>query len=422
MIKVVVSNFSCIETANFELGPITILIGPQASGKSIICKLSYFFIDILQQQARFISDGTSFDSYKKFIKDKFHEWFPLSAWGEGLFIIEFKAGNCEIRLSRTSYRGVPSDNFRVWTSEALKAHYAGLLKLKASSSKQSKISDDDFDFELMMTVHDAVRKDLSKLLGNDFISSQLFVPAGRSFFTSIGKAVSAFEHGGILDPLILNFGRIYAQLRDGSVRFYSKKSPHLNSVTTKLNDIFGGEFKNKGGEEFVLSKDGRRIPLSALSSGQQELLPLIAVLPRLLIHRNDGARMLTYIEEPEAHLFPGAQSKLIEALGSIVNYSEGSLNMVLTTHSPYVLSKFNNLIKAGQLAESLGGKKKEDIDKVIPRNCQMPKQQVRAYAIVDRKLIDIIDSEGLIAADYLDGVSGDISNEFSNLLNIEFSQ
>lgn len=422
MIKVAVSNFSCIESADFELGPITVLIGPQASGKSILCKLSYFFIDILQQQARLISDGVTFDSYKNFIKERFHEWFPLSAWGDALFVIEFKAGNCEIRLSRTSYRSVPSDNFRLWTSESLKSHYAGLLRIKSNSSKQSKISDDDFDFELMMTVHDAARKDLSKLLGDDFISGQLFVPAGRSFFTSIGKAVSAFEHGRILDPLILSFGRIYAQLRDNSIHVYGKKSPHLKSVATKLNDIFGGEFKTKGSEEFVLSNDGRRIPLSALSSGQQELLPLIAVLPRLLAVRGDGARMLTYIEEPEAHLFPGAQSRLIEALGSIVNYSEGSLNMVLTTHSPYVLSKFNNLIKAGQLAASVGTKKKEEIDKIIPKNCQMPKDQVRAYAIVDRKLVDIIDSDGLIAADYLDEVSGDISNEFSNLLGIEFSQ
>lgn len=51
----------------------------------------------------------------------------------------------------------------------------------------------------------------------------------------------------------------------------------------------------------------------------------------------------------------------------------------------------------------------------------LPKQ-VNAYAIIDGQLKNIIDKYGLIAADYLDDVSGDISKEFSKLLAIEFSK
>lgn len=421
MTKIVVSKFSCIEQATLKLGPLTVLIGPQASGKSILCKLNYFFIDILQQQPNSASDGMSFDAYKDKIKEKFIEWFPLTAWGTALFVIEFQAGDCEIRFSRTSYRGVPSDNFRIWVSEGFKAHYASLMKLRQNILNKSRHVDDDADFSLFMGLHEASQKSLRKLLGDDYLSSQIFVPAGRSFFTSIGKALSAFEHGKTLDPLIMNFGRLYARYRDRSYRTYPRhRYAGLSSIMSSLNEIFGGELKAKGDDEYVLCKDGRRIPFSALSSGQQELLPLITVLPRLIRQGGVENRHLAYIEEPEAHLFPGAQSKLIAALASIVNHSEQTVKMVLTTHSPYVLAKFNNLIKAGQIS-SIGKKEKEAVEKIIPTSFQMPKGFVNAYAIIDKKLECIMDDDGLIAADYLDDVSGEISNEFSQLLAVEFS-
>lgn len=421
MARLKISHFSCIDCATFETGDITVLIGPQASGKSVICKMHYFFFDILQQQARVVAEGMTFEAYKEFVKERFYEWFPPSAWGKSKFVIEFHAGECEIRFSRTGYRGEASDNFRIWTSEALKSHYANLLKIRQTLERKSKSPDDDLDFNTFLNVYEASSKSLAKLMSKDGLASQFFVPAGRSFFTSIGKAVSAFEHSKVIDPSILNFGRLYAQLRDRSFRIYPKKPQSIGLIISKLNEIFGGEIKSKGNEEYVLSTDGRKIPFSALSSGQQELLPLITVLPHLLSIRGKDTTTLAYIEEPEAHLFPGAQSKLIEALAGMVNSSQGTTKMVLSTHSPYVLSKFNNLIKAGELAGKLANAQRVEIDKIIPKQAQLPKGSVRAYAIVDRKLVDIIDSDGLIAADYLDEVSGEISCEFSDLLSLEFS-
>jgi len=37
-----VKNFSVIKEAKLEFGKITVLIGPQSSGKSLLCKLAYF--------------------------------------------------------------------------------------------------------------------------------------------------------------------------------------------------------------------------------------------------------------------------------------------------------------------------------------------------------------------------------------------
>ncbi len=38
-----VKNFSVIKEAKLEFAKITVLIGPQASGKSLLCRLAFFF-------------------------------------------------------------------------------------------------------------------------------------------------------------------------------------------------------------------------------------------------------------------------------------------------------------------------------------------------------------------------------------------
>jgi hypothetical protein len=264
-------------------------------------------------------------------------------------------------------------------------------------------------------------------MGSDSLDNLIFVPAGRSFFTSVGKAVAAFEHGRILDPLTLRFGRLYAQFRENRSLYIERTHSSTRKFMAALNDIFGGELLEERGTEYVVTADGRKIPLSALSSGQQELLPLITVLPFLGFGRHEKQRALIFIEEPEAHLFPRAQSQLVEALAALASASHSALRMVLTTHSPYVLSKFNNLIRAGQLARRFRDKdqykaKKAALDKLIAPSSQIAEHRLQAYAIVDGTLKKIVGKDGMIDAEYLDEVSGDISHEFSELLKLEFAE
>lgn len=53
------------------------------------------------------------------------------------------------------------------------------------------------------------------------------------------------------------------------------------------------------------------------------------------------------IEEPEAHLHPEAQVKLIEQLLAL---SKIGVKVVLTSHSDYIYNKLSNLVSVGGLA------------------------------------------------------------------------
>ena len=80
------------------------------------------------------------------------------------------------------------------------------------------------------------------------------------------------------------------------------------------------------------------------------------------------------------------------------------------------------MIKAGSLAESLPGRKLDRLEKIVGKKFRLKKNYVKAYAIIDGNVDNIIDSDGLIAADYLDGVSGEIGQQFGDLLSLEFSE
>lgn len=421
MRQITIENFSCIKEAALEFNRMTVLIGPQASGKSVICKLGYFFIDILSHQATLIIDGATFEAYKEYVASKFLEWFPFSAWGDGKFVISFSAGDYKISIARTSYSKKVSAKFRIKFSDEFIEQYAEtrILAAKVLEKAASK-NVGAYDYEREWRVRDLTERFAEKMLGKDFIAGQMFIPAGRSFFTSIGKAVAAFEQGRVLDPLIIQFGRLFTAYKDRSNYFVP---PGAKERRAALDDAFekilGGRLIFAGDQEFVECTDGRRVPLSALSSGQQELLPLVTVVPRMATRR---VRQAIYIEEPEAHLFPSAQSNLVEIFASMISQSATGLDMILTTHSPYVLVKINNLIKAGQLGRSQSGLRRERVQAVIPRSAWLGSRFVNAYAIKDGVVEKIMDEDGMINADYLDNVSGEIASEFLRLLEIETAE
>lgn len=177
--------------------------------------------------------------------------------------------------------------------------------------------------------------------------------------------------------------------------------------------------------------DGRRVPFSSLSSGQQELLPIWYFLDNLMLmdsyHANrpgkkasdsDRSGELIYIEEPEAHLFPAAQSMLLDTLVDAVLGGSKSRSLVVTTHSPYIMTKLNVLLKAGQIGRRK--KRTKELAEIIPRSRWLSRSDVTAFSIKDGYLRSIFDEEsGLIDAEFLDSISEVTSHQFMTLLDME---
>ena len=350
MTTLYVRDFSCIDEAKINLSRMTILIGPQSSGKSVLSKLIYFFYDILSRQLLALEDQKTLKLFKAELAEEFAVWFPPSAWGKLNFVIHFAAGPYSARLTRSTGKH-GRDTALVKFSSFLENEYNALLKdisaRKQRSSKRALSFSEDFD--LQHRIRSAAERVQKKELGLNFVDYQLFVPAGRSFFTNVGKAIAVFEQGGILDPLTLQFGRFFSSAREvGWLRLerywrYQTKE-RLFQRGDLMRSFFGGVVRTIRDQQYIESDDGRKIPFSALSSGQQEILPLMFALEMSRRRERD----IIYIEEPEAHLFPATQSLLVEYLAESIFWSKYK-RMLITTHSPYILAKMNILAKAGTL-------------------------------------------------------------------------
>lgn len=123
-----------------------------------------------------------------------------------------------------------------------------------------------------------------------------------------------------------------------------------------------------------------------------------------------------FLNLPETSLFPTRQIDVVDSIG--VN-SNDDIDVVVYTHSPYILTALNNLIYAGILYAD----KKVDKDKlkdIMSARYTIEPGIVSAYHIEDGELINIIDEEsGLIISEKLDEVSFLIEKEFDSLCNLD---
>ena len=162
-----------------------------------------------------------------------------------------------------------------------------------------------------------------------------------------------------------------------------------------------------------MGNESKWVYLKFSSSGQQESLWILMIIFSLIL---ENTKAFLIAEEPEAHLFPAAQREMVNAFALLHNATNGGL--FITTHSPYILTSFNNLLYAYKVASETG--KEEEVSKVINRELWINPDEVNAFYVDNGKIEDILDDEfKTIKAEVIDQISNEINKEFDMLLDIE---
>lgn len=227
-----------------------------------------------------------------------------------------------------------------------------------------------------------------------------------------------------------------------------------NTVFTKKNPLSlafadGMEYYHDGYNDYVkLQKSDTALLLEHTSSGIQSTVPVSVLVHYLcyitgmpsrrtpsMVKKNNvqgfGVENATnrlnyynypqlYIEEPEQHLYPTSQAQLLRDIISQFTMAMEKTGypgyVVMTSHSPYILTQLNVLLKARKAYL----KDKESACKLIPKDCILPLKYYSAYYVTqDGKMENMMDSEtGLIQGEYLDTVSETIEKELSQLNDI----
>jgi hypothetical protein len=416
MRRLTVKNFSVIKDATLDFGGINVIIGPQASGKSLLCRLAYFFLDIVSIAPEALSDDTTLKAFRQQVRDSFIAWFPVNAWGKKKFEISYTHASLNISIVRTSRSGSLGEKIWLSLGQEFSTAYEGALQdIQAFNARPKKDEEEEEGGYGLWSTREIASRRLSTLFEKGQTPLQTYIPAGRAFFTTYSKAITAFESGS-LDPITSRFGRTIERIFNDNLFLSSGEEELAVTFDEMRARILKGSIKNKRGILSFVADDGRTLSLTHLSSGTQEVLPLLASLRFTLRSR---ASRTVFAEEPEAHLFPSAQVDIVRLVSWLANVRRQKSCWVITTHSPYILTAFNNLIEAGQAAR-INSKLRDEVAKIIPEHFWIKEGDFKAYAIEDGKLKSILNESGFVEGNYLDQISEVIGNEFDELLGLEY--
>ena len=121
-----------------------------------------------------------------------------------------------------------------------------------------------------------------------------------------------------------------------------RKIPNDQFFQSMMRRLTNGEIELRDGQTFLRLPTGTSIPISAAASSVKELAPLLLLLQSEL---NISAYSLLF-EEPEAHVHPKSQDLVSDLIARCFNRG---VQFQITTHSDFILGRFNQLIRLGNL-------------------------------------------------------------------------
>lgn len=159
-----------------------------------------------------------------------------------------------------------------------------------------------------------------------------------------------------------------------------------------------------GGRELrVRVPKGPTIDLSLASSSIKQLAPYLLYLR----HRASPGSLLI-IDEPEMNLHPDTQVRFLESLAILVNLG---VHVLVTTHSPYFVDHLNNLIQ-GKVGDPVVLKKQAKSLYLGDPRAFLRLDQVGAYEMRDFKLVSLQRPEGDLRWDTLSEPFNQLQQKF----------
>lgn len=412
--RIVIHNFGPIKEADIETKRYTVFIGQTSTGKSVAAKLIAMAnsLDFLT-----LKDG----DYVKFTKQLLPQ-----------YCIDFEIGadtSIEIMMSNVSWairnneftkkgeiaapwsyiNTAQFDNHAALDLELMLNMMSGNFDMKTFADKTFALISDSFVNGKPLNADDlpeyqknSLRIGLIKFFNK--MQSPVYIPAERILMSLFTNSVFSLLQNNLPIPeSIKRFGSQYEEAK-------------ANQANLPI-DFLGVEVKFSNGMDTIrLNGDNVEIEFKQASSGMQSIIPLWAVFCSSLQY--SLARSIV-IEEPELNLFPTLQVALVNRMVELLKPT--SAKLVITTHSPYILSALDNLIYAKDVYDRADESHKEKVAEVVSADAMVPYDDVAAYHFNDDGIVTYIcDPEARSTGAYaLDTASNETANVFNQLLAID---
>ena len=237
----------------------------------------------------------------------------------------------------------------------------------------------------------------------------LFIPADRNIAANYPDALKRIFYGGIKSDLHTRTATRSRANLHLIARFLEKNEEFLDAFSTQnFRNLFDERIEEESEEvdkpimEFLLKKislilNGEyetidKISQSRLfshptgenttflenaSTGQQNLIRILQDAFMSMLYNEMVFRV---IEEPEAHLHPTTQKHLMHIIALMRNHIDSQI--VMTTHSPYLLAVLKKLLTAGRRSKK-NPKAAAEMETLVPKLCWLMPEDVEVYHLQD---------------------------------------
>ena len=431
MQKIIIKDFGPIKNCELFVKDYLVFIGPQASGKSTVSKGIYFFKSLRDDLIRYILESIEKDNFEKaqgtfgkLIRSKYLRfWGPTYHLDEIYLEYQFKPG-VSIKITLESNKKYITPSF----SPDFKREFENIVNIAKQFSEKRKVGTAFLPISELLEVEFEKRSIFNTIrsLANSLFEENkdlIFIPAGRSILATLSEQLQTINPDKI-DYLMMAF----LERINHSKSIFNKSLSELLMDKKKLTQdvidfekvklaenlvkaILKGNYISDADGEKIYFSNNKYVKLSYSSSGQQEVIWILHLIFLLIL---DNKEIFAVIEEPEAHLFPEAQKQLIDLIFLMGNINGNQI--VITTHSPYILSSFNNLLYANKIAQM----KPDDVSKIVRKEFHVAADKVGAYYVNKGMLENLVDDElGLLMTERIDSVSKEINEEYYQMYNLE---
>lgn len=231
----------------------------------------------------------------------------------------------------------------------------------------------------------------------------LYIPAERILVSMLSESMMGMMANKIAIPdFILQFGSSFEIAR--------KKLDSLNIKPLNVT------YRFENGIDKIYLANNKELPLSQTASGLQAAIPLYLILK----YFSSKQAILFAIEEPELNLYPETQKNIVEYI--IQQCTNKNNKLVITTHSPYILTALNNLIQANNVVKAKPFLK-DKVNQIIPSDKWLDFERVAVYSIENGIARNMMNEElKVIDATIIDEVSEKLGEEFEQLLELEYEE
>lgn len=415
--RLIVKNFGPLKDIDIEVREMVTFIGAQASGKSTLAKL----LSIFEDEGFRSSDRISFEGELK----KYNIYSYLNE----ITFIEYNAGVVK-KVSGFVFKFIYKNkslkfNFRDKAKKEIIEDFLNKKNIEAPKliEKFDSIGTIDsilinrdftklFDIFKDAIVEPVTAEDIENFFnlyekivfeksGISFIYDSIYIPTERGFLHLIAENTLGLINNNIQIPKhLLNSGQEYEKA------IQTIKELPLTIIDKNF------KYKREGKTSYIYHNKTEKVDLLESASGLQSIIPIL-LLVEYSKSLKDKYNFNFVVEEPELNLYPKAQHELIKYL--VKNCLIDRKNLILTTHSPFILASINNLL----LAFDKGKTKPTEVSKIIKKESWLDPKNFIAYELKNGKAKLIMDDKlGQINENMIDIVSDSFSDEFDKLLDL----